>query len=295
METRTFSLIAKTSSWETVSTYAFASIGSRGSNAKICTPNGLGGFEQTLTVQEGDVIDYIVRQTVKKAEISLSLGFSGGDPIAAAEQFREWCAQYVDSGSFRTTLRISYMKSDRYVDVVVKKYSPQQMKNGVVTATLTLQPITLFYSSDDTQIILSITTADRAYPYGYPRAYGGGDYGTSNVIVNTFMKKIPLIVTFHGHITNPEASLFQNGSAYSTIRFQGLDLVSGCSIRVDAVNGSVTFIDASGNETDYYNEIDKTNDTFLYARPGTSTITPNLDQSDTTKPSVDVRIVKYGI
>lgn len=295
MNARTFSLTAKNSSWATVSTYDFSKIGSSGNNARICTPNGMGGFEQSLTVQEGDVIDYIVKQTVKKADISLSMAFAGSDPISAADGFRSWCESYVDAGNYRTTFCISYGATNRYVDVVVKKFSPEQMKSGVVKATLTLQPISLFYSNDSNQIILSITTSAKAYPYGYPRAYGGGSYGNSNQIVNTFMKRIPLIVTFHGHISAPQASLIKNGETYSTIRFLGLDLAAGCSVRVDAVNGSVTYIDADGNETDYYNEIDKTQDTFLYAEPGVSTLSPNLDQTDTTKPSVEVRVVKYGL
>jgi hypothetical protein len=172
---------------------------------------------------------------------------------------------------------------------------PSELKNGVAQAVLTLQPITLPYSKESTEIIISIITASKAYPYAYPYAYGGGTYGNTGKITNNFMERIPLIVTFHGHISNPQASLVKDGESYATIKFTGMDLAVGCSLKVDAVNGRIIFTDVNGNETDYYNEIDKTEDTFLYAEPGESILTPNLDQTDVSKPSVDVKIVQYTL
>ena len=300
MSGRKFSLLVRDVEWNEISSYVFAKIRSDNSNAKISAPDGIGGFEQSVTVQEGDVIDYIVKQTIKKNDIKLSLMFNSGDPIAALDAFRAWCARYIDGEAYRLTLRIQNDESDasrdRYADVMFKKLDPSQKRGGAVAATLTLQPITLFYSKESTNVIISVVTASKQYPYTYPYSYGGGTYGQSGKIANTFMKAIPLIVTFHGHISSPQASLIgSDGEAYATIKFDGLDLKAGCSLTVDAVNGRIYYTDESGNETDYYNEIDKTEDSFLWAQPGESTLSPNLDQTDTSSPTVDVKIVQYTL
>jgi len=300
MSKRVFSIIARDVEWNLISNYVFSQVASNGSNARVTSPDGFGGFEQTVTIQSGDVIDYIVKQTIKKNDIKLNLVFNSGDPIAAVDAFRVWCSKYIDSEKYRLTLRIQNDEDDpsrdRYVDVTWKKLDPMQKKGGSVSATLTLQPITLFYSKESTNVIISIITASKQYPYTYPYSYGGGSYGESGKINNQFMKAIPLIVTFHGHISSPEASLIDSsGEAYATIRFDGLDLKAGCSLTVDAVNGRIYYTDQDGKETDYYNEIDKTQDTFLWADPGESILSPNLDQTDASNPTVDVKIVQYTI
>jgi hypothetical protein len=302
MNLRTYELIIRDLDWNRLDGYAFAEIGSETSQPKIVSPSGIGGFEQLITVQSGPVIDYIVSQTVQKNDIVLNLAFVGPDALSRIESFRNWIAQYIDASVYRTTLRINTKTAasgdsgtDRYVDVVCKKFVPGELKANVADGTLTLQPITLPYSKESSEVIISIVTAALAYPYGYPFAYGGGSYGNSGKITNTFMKKIPLVVIFHGHIVSPQASLQQNGEVYSTIKFSGMDLAKGCSLKVDAVNERIVYTDANGDETDYYNEIDKTESTFLYAKPGESVIAPNLDQTDSTKPSVEVKTVQYTI
>lgn len=299
MSKRRFSLLVRDLEWNEISSYAFGEIGSSDSSARIYAPNGLGGFEQSLTVQEGEVIDYIVKQTIKKNDIKLSLAFNKGDPVAALDAFREWCGSYIDASKYRLTLRIQNdaddASRDRYADIAYRKLEPSERKGSAVMATLTLQPLTLFYSKESTNVIISVVTVSKAYPYTYPYSYGGGTYGQSGRITNAFMKAIPLIVTFHGHISSPQASLVRNGEAYATIKFNGLDLKKGCSLTVDAVNGRIIYTDEDGSETDYYNEIDKTEDTFLWAEPGESVLSPNLDQTDASKPTVDVKIVQYTI
>ena len=47
--------------------------------------------------------------------------------------------------------------------------------------------------------------------------------------------------------------------------------------------------------TFYYDEVDKTADSFLFAKPGGSTLVPSIDPTDATKPSVDLRVFPYTL
>lgn len=301
---RRFRLIVRDSSWKEITSYTFSSVNEASSNPRVYSPDGIGGFEVSVTVQSGDVLDYVIKQTVKKNDINLNLAFKGGSAVMAIETFRAWCARYMDASRYRLTLEITTFTNEgiggeegvsRRVDVAFKRLSPSQLQGGIVKAVLTLQAITISYTEEPIDPIMTADISPAAYPHSYPYAYGGGSYGDTAELSNPFMQDVPLIVTFHGHIESPQIALTQNGTAYATVRFLGLDLPYGSSLTVDAVNGRIYLTDSDGVETDAYDLVDKTQDSFLFARPGTSVAAPNLDPTEATKPSVELKMFQFKL
>lgn len=304
MNKRSFSLIARDTLWRDLSTFSFASLNANDRDRpRIYSPNGVGGFEQTITVQEGEVIDYVTKQSIRKADLVLNVAFAGTSPLEGIRSFREWCATYLDANSYRIALRIADMTIDggsigeaRYVDVLIKKLLPQEISGGVSKATLTLQPISLPYAKTENRIVMNGSNTAKSYPYGYPYSYGVGSYGGSNLIRNNFIKRVPVILVLHGPIVAPEVSLFKDGSltAYATVSLPNVTIAAGATVRVDAVNERVTHIAANGTTTDYYNQTDKSKDSFLYADPGDSTISVNLDPNEPAA-MLEFQMVAYTI
>ena len=299
---RYFELIVRDLSWNQVDSYRFGSVGSHSSGGvRVTDPNGIGGYEVAITVQSGDVLDYIVKQTVRKQDISLNLAFVGAGAVSAVEGFRQWCARDMDANRYRLTLKVTVndgidgQGAARYVDVAFKKLTPSQQQGGAVKATLVLQSVTLRYAEEQTSIVMAVDVSASEYSYTYPYSYGNGGLDASAELTNSFIQEIPLVLTFHGHMSSPEASLIQNGEAYATVRFAGLDLPTGYSLTVDAVNGRIYLTAPDGSETDYYDEVDKTADSFLFAKPGKSTLVPNIDPPDASKPSGDLRVFPYTL
>ncbi len=298
---RAFELIVRDLSWNKVNSYRFGSVGNHGAGVKVTDPSGIGGYEVAITVQSGDVLDYIVKQTVRKQDISLNLAFVGAGAVMAVEGFRQWCARYMDATRYRLTLKVTtYNGADsqgipRYVDVAFKKLTPSQQQGNAVKAVLVLQAVTLHYSEEQTSIVMAVGISASKYSYTYPYSYGNGGLDASAELSNPFIQYIPLVLTFHGHMSSPEASLIQDGEPYATVRFAGLDLPTGYSLTVDSVNGRIYLTDPDGAETDYYDEVDKTADSFLFAKPGASTLVPSIDPTDASKPSVDLRVFPYTL
>ncbi len=301
---RKFKILVRDTSWKEITSYEFAGLNESTSSPKIFSPDGIGGFEVAVTVQSGDVIDYVVKQAVKKNDISLNLAFRGGAAVMAVESFRSWCAKYLDATRYRLTLVINTFTNDgiageegvsRNIDVAFKKLSPSQLQGGIVKAVLTLQALTLPYTEEPIAPIMTSDISPAQYPYSYPYAYGGGSFGSTAEIKNGFMMDMPLVVTFTGHMEAPQITLTQNGVAYATVRFLGLDLPYGSKLTVDAVNGRIYITDSDGIETDAYDLVDKTQDSFLFAKPGTSIAAPNLDSTEVTRPSVQIKAFQFAL
>ena len=301
-ETRIFRFVIRDLDGNEIDGFSFGEVGSVTTAPRVVSRDGFGKFSIDTKVSEGDVVDRIIRQTVKRDPVTIPIAFVGARALDSCESFRSWVATYMDGKKYRATLEVTTAQRNassgrvRRIDIAFQRFEPKAKAGGTVRANLTVLPLSLPYSEEIRRTVIAISVATLQYPYAYPFAYGGGDYGGTGTITNSYKDPIPLIVVFHGHISEPEASLLdESGNAYATIRFPGMDLAAGASLKVDAVNGRIIHTSPAGVETDYYNEIDKTADTFLYARNGTSTFSPNLDQTDQSKPSVDVTIVRYGL
>ena len=117
----------------------------------------------------------------------------------------------------------------------------------------------------------------------------------NSLLNNTYFDDIPIRVRIYGFVANPQISLRdENGEIYSTVRFLNLTLQQGQILEIDAINSRIFFY-RSENDTepeDYYNFVDKTLDTFLYAKPGENTIIANLDQNH-PESKLQISYVQY--
>lgn len=259
----------------------------------VTSPSGI-GFKQKVTVQETDTVDYVVRQVVQKKDIKLTVNFVPPDGYEKAESFQNWLGAYLSLETYKLVLEYSNGINNRLVDVYISDYELIPQSAGVVGVNLTIKPLTPNYIQGRTVIHIHASQYNKTYPYSYPYRYGGGAL-SCNKIENRFIASIPLCVILKGRIVNPEVSLIQNGSVYAKIKFSNLTLAEGAKLVVDGINQRITHITANGETTDYFNEIDKDNDTFLMAKPGETTISANLDSTEESNPNVEVSYVQYVV
>lgn len=263
---------------------------------KITQVSGI-GFKQKVTVQETDTVDYVVKQVMEKKLIKLQVHFIEPESYAQAESFQTWLGTYVNLSKFKLTLQYTNGLHDRLVDIYVNDYELISLEAGVTSVQLSIKPLTPNYLKNRKIVTISNSESNKKYPYKYPYKYGGGSF-SDNVIRNDFIASIPLSVIFRGKIVNPEMSLTDaDGNIYATIKFSGITLQAGQKLVVDGINQRITLYDSEDAVTgvDYFNEINKTTDTFLMALPGSSSIIANLDETEPTNPSVEVSYVQYVI
>jgi len=260
----------------------------------VTSPSGI-GFKQKVTVQETDTVDYVVRQVVQKKDIKLTVNFVPPDGYEKAEVFQNWLGQYLSLETYKLVLEYSNGLNNRLVDVYIADYELIPQEAGVVGVQLTLKPLTPNYLRGRQTINIIASRFNKTYPYSYPYRYGGGSL-SGNEINNGFIAGIPLCITLHGRIVNPEVSLCDSdGNAYMTIRFSGLTLAAGSQLVIDGINQRIYHIASNGTVTDYFNEIDKDESTFLIARPGISQIQANLDSSEESNPYIEISYIQYVV
>ncbi|MCU7522500.1 MAG: hypothetical protein HF308_15390 [Ignavibacteria bacterium] len=256
----------------------------------VTVPSGL-GFVQNVSVISTDTVDYIIKQSLARTDIKLNVEFAEPGSYLRVNSFRSWYAKYI-----RKKVIFYYHDGTvaRYMDCVIKKFELSEIKDGYNTVPITIQPLTPFYLKLDKNIIVSIQTSGKVYPYAYPYAYGGGIL-SNNVLTNIYFDKIPLTVKLTGRIVNPQISLRHKESQeiYATVSFPELVLAEGSYLIIDAINSRVLYFDGL-TLTDGYNILDHTKETFLYADPGDSDIVVNLDQLE-TKASAQISYVQYVV
>ena len=253
------------------------------------------GFKQKVTVQETDTVDYVVKQVLQKKTIKLQVHFLGPEGYAQADTFNNWLGAYVNLNLFKLTLQYTSGYSERLVDIYIEDYELNGQEAGDTPVDLQIKPLSPSYIRSNKIVTISNSNSNKQYPYSYPYVYGGGSL-LDGTIENNFIASIPLRITLRGKIVNPTVSLEdKDGNIYATIRFNGMTIASGQKLVVDGINQRITLY-ASEEATegvDYFNEIDKTLDTFLMAKPGQSTIVANLDQNEPTNPSVEISYIEY--
>ena len=115
----------------------------------IGMPTGI-GFKQTLEIVNGDTIDYIVRQTINKKNISLVLYWFGNNAYQKWQSFGSWLALYLDLTQYHIRLSYQVGNARRYVEVSPIDFDLIGRDLNDVSAKLTLQPITPFYEEGET-------------------------------------------------------------------------------------------------------------------------------------------------
>lgn len=266
-------------------------------------PSGL-GFQQTLDIVSGDTLDYVINQSITKKLLKMNVCFKGENAYAKLYSFNAWFAKYANHDKYIT--RFSYMMNNirRYADVIITNGEPKEREGNYVTETITLQPISPFYEETTIETMVNDNNDGMIYPYTYPYKYGGGAYSGSNIIQNEFMKKIPLRVTIQGPTESAPyvaiTRIEENGTTSDTYgQVQIAEEVGGLKenekLVIDAFSSQI-YVETTNTTTgaktkkDYFNLVDKTQDTFLYAEPGNSRISASLD---TEKTVCTVYYLKY--
>lgn len=266
-------------------------------------PSGL-GFQQDVDVVTGDTLDYVINQTIAKKTLKMNVCFQGSSAYSKLYSFNAWFAKYANHEKYVTRFSYEMNGIRRYADVIITNGEPKEREGNYVTESITLRPVSPFYEETTIESIVSDTNDGMIYPYTYPYRYGGGSYSGSNVIHNEFMKKIPLRITIQGPTESaPYASITRieedgtTGETYGQVQIDEKNggLKENQKLVIDAFASQVyveTTNETTGAKTkkDYFNLIDKTQDTFLYAEPGDSKISASLDNE---KAVCTVYYLKY--
>jgi hypothetical protein len=256
---------------------------------KVVSPSGL-GFTQTLTVVETKTIDYIVDRAIKKKDIKMTILFDEPLSYLKANNFRKWYCSHINN---KLVLKYSDGSIDRYMDVAIKEFQVTEIDTGYNAVPIVLQTLSPFYVLKLKRVLTAMLSNGKNYNYSYPYSYGGGRL-EGNIIENDYFEPTPLYVKINGPVTIPTISLKdENGVIYSTVKFIINGLLKGQSIVVDAINTKIQYFEsATSTPVDYYNYLDKSKNSFLYAKHGVSSIIANLSVGDPDS-SVQVVYVQY--
>jgi hypothetical protein len=224
-------------------------------------------------------------------------------------QFRKWIAQYSDLTKFRTTLIMGYGTNSetdypyqpptdgtesnlfgRRIDGFFKTFgSDIKLSNGgSLTISTTFQALSRPYTATYKQTTVSASSGTIIYKYTYPYTYGYSSM-SNNIIENKFFKDIPIKITIHGPesadssaVTNPIISLHYGtsdstgnlivGDQYSEVSFSNISIAKGEKLVVDANQFTIYQESTGGKRVNKYTYTDKSNDSFLFAKPGTTLI-----------------------
>jgi hypothetical protein len=252
-------------------------------------PSGL-GFTQKIDVIETKTIDYISSQQIKKADIKLIAHFYEPESYAKVNFMRAWYGKYARS---KMVLYYHDGVKERWIDCVIKSIDVCEIETGINSVPITIQALSPFYEIKTKIIIAIIAQIGKEYPYGYPYAYGGGVIENAE-INNTFYEEIPLRVRIKGKVVNPEISLKdESETIYTTVKIPSFTVEEGEFIDIDAIHSRIMFYEhEAAIGLDLYNDIDKSKDTFIWAKPGLSRIVANLDQNE-PMASIQISYVQY--
>lgn len=271
-------------------------------------PSGL-GFQQEVTVVEGDTVDYILRQQFKKKKISITLSFNGENANTKSKTFVDWISKYINLDKYR--IRFSYIVNNirRFVEIAVTNWEPKESDGRWVDVALTLQPLTPWYETGTISFTITATnTAAKIYPYAYPYKYGGGSYSGENIIRNGYLKDMPLKIVFHGSYSAPFVGLRHittdaNGdtvvdtSNYAEVRtMEGTNIGANETLVIDALSNRIyktTKNEDTGVVTrfDMFNSVDKNYNSFLFADSGDSRVV--VSEGSSANSYVEVSYTRY--
>lgn len=224
--------------------------------------NGL-GFTLALSKIETDVEDYITKIVQQKKSLGFTVHHIRG--YQAGDYLKLWLAQNIDK-----TLCLEYDNTQRvmYIEGKVTQCEQTELNDyHVLEHAITFQPLTPFFEILDGDVTIKKSSVGKSYPLKYPYAYG--TIATeNNVIENTYIKDIPLVVTLYGAMTNPTVTLRdEQDVVYNEVRFNDVDLREGEKIIINSAQKKIWFVDVNGKYFDYYYKLEGGHDSFLRAKP----------------------------
>lgn len=235
------------------------------------------GYSLKVSTISTDIEDYITKIIQQKRNITFKYfsdtGYSGGNSLVA------WCEKNINKMvclEYNDTQRPLYMRgliiSNDKSELDIFKSLPQQ---------LTFQPLTPFFEKVENEVEIRVSSIGKSYPYKYPYCYGLNII-ENNEITNTYIKEAPLVVEIFGVIEDPIITLRdENDDIYNEVRFNDVSLSVGEKIIINSLEKKIWFDDGTGDLVDYYYKVDGGYDSYLRAKPlTTSKIGINLLAGD---------------
>lgn len=246
------------------------------------TPKNL-GFELEFTTLESRLTTYFTSAREKRIPTTLNLNFLPPNAYQKLNYFKQFVQKY-------TTNRMVFEYYDTTAEIKnwegkVQKLGQEELTDwGGLVCPISFLPGTPKYIRKDNTISIFQSSTGKSYPFKYPYCYGRS-LSENNIITNTYFDEIPLRVTLYGYMTDPQVSLQDmfTGEVYSTVRLDGITVLEGDHLVIDAIQSKVLLYH-NGAYTSAYDYVSKQSDldSFLYARENcTSKVIINLSPAET--------------
>lgn len=234
------------------------------------------GYSLKLSTIQTDVEDYITKVVQQKKPISFTFLQKG---YTAGNSFTQWNEKHINN---LVCLEYSDTKQVLYMRGLITENSKSELDQfKMLPQKITFQPLTPFFEKVENEVYIKVSSKGKSYPFSYPYSYGLNII-ENNVITNSYIKEAPLIVEIYGGIENPIIILVdENDTIYNEIRFDDTTLLEGQKIIIDGLEKKIWFDNGSGILEDYFYKINGGYDSYLRAKPlTTSKISINLQSSD---------------
>lgn len=233
------------------------------------TPRNL-GFELEFTTLESRLTTHFTSAREKKIATTLNLNFLPPKAYEKASEFKAFVQKNINN-------RMIFEYNDTTSEIKnwegkIQKFGQDELNEfKTLVCPISFLPATPKYIRKDNTITIQQSKTGKYYPFKYPYMYGKAEV-ENNFIDNTYFDEIPLRVTIHGEMNNPQISLQEvdTGIVYSTIRFENLFIAEGEELIIDAIQSKV-LLKRNGNYISAYDYLVKEAelDSFLHAKANT--------------------------
>lgn len=243
---------------------------------KVTNPTG-NGFKLNLSTISSDIEDIITKvvqakQIIKCTVIQHNFSYQKANTLA------QWIQKY-STPNYNMALEYDDGTIIRYCEGrVVSLTKTEKDEFGVLSQSLEFQQTTPYFIKRENTITIQKTSIGKSYPFKYPYSYGASMV-ENNEINNPYILEVPLIITIDGGISNPTINLLDvNGDSYNQVKFSDEILLTGEQIVINSAQRKIYKI-SNGKEIDYSPNVDPSQDTFLKASSGFSSISINSNDA----------------
>lgn len=247
----------------------------------VDTPKNL-GFEMEYTTIETRLTSIFTSAKEKRLPTTLSINFLPPYAYSKANAFRQFVQKHMED---RILFEYDDTTSIKNWEGKVQKFEVTELSDwGGLSCPMSFIPATPKFIRRDNTIQIRQSSYGKSYPFAYPYSYGTS-LSENNSVINDYFDEIPLRITLHGYMNNPQVSLLDVSTqeVYSTVRLDGLTLKEGQHLIIDAINSKILLY-KDGEYSSAYAYVGKQEDldSFLFARKNTtSKILVNLNPEET--------------
>lgn len=245
----------------------------------ITNPTG-NGFRLSLSLLSTDIEDVITKVTEVKQVVKFTIN-QHQNAYTKSNLLAQWIQKYS---------KPEYIMAIEYDDGNIIKYAEgkvialdktEQDEFKILPQLLEFQKTTPYFIKRENTITIQVVSVGKRYPYTYPYSYGANVI-QNNEIENPYILDVPLIITINGAIDNPRIMLLdENGNSYNKVYFGTNDnpiiIKEGEKLVINSAQKKIFKVNQDGTETDYVNQVLPSEDTYLRAKTGKSTININTE------------------